>query len=108
MSWDLSIDDADEWQCCCTHEWNYTHNCNQMIRDAGFGPEWPYDLNGMTCHEVERRLRIVLRAFEADPARFRAMDPENGWGSFDTLRPVLREIATVCRAHPLATVRCWA
>jgi hypothetical protein len=83
---------------------NYTHNCNQMIRDAGL-TEWPYDVDGWKAGELGQRLDDAIKVLESDPKRFRAMDPANGWGSYDSLLPVIREVRDHCRTYPSTKVR---
>jgi hypothetical protein len=107
MSWAASlIDDRGH----CEGEWNYTHNCNNMIAAAyeahtGVGTEqtsgvlgaaigacWWDRLDGATGQDGRRYLADIISGLEADPARYRAMNPENGWGSYDTLLERLQEM----------------
>jgi len=108
MSWDLSLEViVDEVHCGIAGEYNYTHNTNPMIRVAGFN-EWPYELDGMAAGVFVWKLGVAIVALQRDPAAFRAMNPENGWGAYDTLLPVLRDIFDDYRRFPSATVRCSA
>ena len=107
MGWDLMAVvnvDGDERT---LESWNYTHNCNPMIRGAGFS-EWPYEVDGMDGKELSRKLDAALRSLRAEPERFRAMNPSNGWGSYDSLVPVLEEVADFAATHPSVTWRMWA
>lgn len=107
MSWDATlIDDRGH----VDGDWNYTHNCNGMIAAAyhyvtdetidqcggplgpAIGPAWWDRLNGMSGGEGQDYLAAIIRGLEADPARFRCMEPENKWGSYDSLLTVLREM----------------
>ena len=54
----------------------------------------------MIADEMESALRQVLDAFNTDPRRFRAMNPDNGWGDFDSLSDVLIEMHQASRACP--------
>lgn len=90
--------------------WNYTHNTNAMIAEAVrvtigagtpqatgplgpvIGPAWWKRLDGVSGHLGAAYLASVIEGLESDPERFRAMDPPNGWGSYDTLLEVLREM----------------
>lgn len=110
MSWDATLtDDRGHTE----GDWNYTHNCNGMIEATltddevtatgqpfwaalgnttmGRGAWWDL-LNGRTGPEGAQLLDRIISGLEADPARFRAMDPPNGWGSYDTLLDVLRDM----------------
>lgn len=110
MSWDIwlttevdgrtvTIEDAGDF--------NYTHNCNRMIRHAGF-EEWPYQLDGMPAGDFCKRLDAVLVAFREDPDRYREMNPENGWGDFDSLHLLLTEVLDSFDPFPSARVGCSA
>jgi hypothetical protein len=91
VSWDAYFDGLD---------WNYTHNTTPMIyqvlEEAGVAlaerEPWYQRLNGMTGREARDYLQVIVGGLEADPARFRAMNPPNGWGSYDDLLQVLREM----------------
>jgi hypothetical protein len=109
MSWDINLYvTVDGHTVELPETWvNYTHNCNRMIRFAGL-VEWPYEVAGWQADRLGRRLREVLVDMEANPATFRAMDPDNGWGSYDSLVPVLRKVAEMCERFPSATVRMCA
>lgn len=110
MSWDASlIDDRGH----CEGDWNYTHNCNGManavlyegydeslstaeeVLGIGHGrpsSTWWRDLNGMSGPDGAAFLDRIIRGLEADPERFRAMNPENGWGDFDSFLKVLTDM----------------
>lgn len=53
---------------------------------------WWEHLDGMTGPEGAAYLDTILRGLEADPDRFRAMNPENGWGNYDDLVKLLTEM----------------
>lgn len=98
MSWDADlICDA------CGHamgDWNFTHNTNPMI-DAVLpetaatrttfwgGRSWWDLLHGMGGAAGAAFLNEIVVALEAEPDRFRAMNPPNGWGNYDALLGVL-------------------
>ena len=102
MSWDADlIDDRGHYE----GEWNYTHNCNgmanavlypdyeqQTVFDEVFRsthPSWWKVLDGKTGPEGAAFLDSIIRGLESDPERFRAMNPENGWGDYDSFVKVL-------------------
>lgn len=107
MSWDAAlIDDRGH----CEGDWNYTHNCNRMIAAAleastgdqtsqsggplgpAIGPSWWHRLKGASGADGRAYLNDIIRGLESDPQRFRAMNPPNGWGDYDSLLGVLREM----------------
>ena len=111
-------------------QWNYTHNTNRManaVVDAdvlkegarrwwlkrdrqdvidryeasgeNYGSWWDV-LDGMSGPVGARFLDGIIRALEADPDRFRAMNPENGWGDFDSFVKVLTEMRNAVPEWP--------
>lgn len=127
MSWDAWLfDDRGHSE----GEWNYTHNTSRMIyavlEDAGIelaaetrpcvwfdedgighdAPEghgtiaWYDHLNGMEGPQGAAFLHTIIRGLEADPARFRAMNPDNGWGDYDGLLKVLTDMRNAVPEWP--------
>lgn len=101
MSWDAClIDDRGHVE----GDWNYTHNCNVMANAAmdaagierlvvdGRPVSWWRHIAGMTGPDGASVLHAIIGQFDADPDWFRAMNPENGWGDFDSFRAVLVEM----------------
>lgn len=115
MSWDAYFDGG---------AWNYTHNTNRMIAAAYeaatgetteqcggslgaiIGPAWWNRLNGMTGRDGAAYLGQIISGLESDPDRFRAMNPANGWGDYDRLLDVLREMKRTGEAA-CCDVRRW-
>jgi hypothetical protein len=103
VSWDADLSCA---ACGCDggNAWNYTSNTNPMVNailaDAGYdGPSaWWTHLNGMTGEESRPFLDLIIQGLEADPDRFRAMNPPNGWGSYDNLLATLHEMRAAAGA----------
>lgn len=113
MSWDADLWSGTEVCRCqsdmCPHkllkEWNYTHNCNGManaVLDADyeqvpvftevFGKgrtSWWKRLDGLAGPDGAALLDHIIKGLEAEPDRFRAMNPENGWGDYDSFVKVL-------------------
>lgn len=114
MSWDLDIGD---W------EGNYTHNTNHMIRSASV-PEWVVedvsvaeevlfrkpvgglcwgDFDGKPGKHVSVFCAEILTELEANPEKYIAMNPPNGWGSYDTLIDFIRGVKAACDRFPTET-----
>lgn len=99
-------------------DWNYTHNCNEMIYDALgverdqvkkhflVGYTWWDLLDGKGGEEGAELLTGIIEALEAEPEKYRAMNPENGWGSYDSLIEVLTEMRDTGRKWPSAKWSC--
>lgn len=85
---------------------NYTHNCGLMAKEAGvYDVVWRPEENGVTCAaDLIAPLRQGIAAMEDDPKRFIALNPSNGWGSYETFLPWLREYLQACVKFPKAAV----
>ena len=55
------------------------------------GSWWTY-LDGMEGPQGAALLDRIVRGLEGDPGRFRVMNPENGWGDYDSFLAVLRDM----------------
>ncbi len=117
MSWDVDLTDDrghnEGW-------WNYTHNCNGMIAEALFdlgcvnahavpddhpiwkaiGAPWWHRLDGCDGPTGAAFLHELVTQLERDPDKYRAMNPENGWGDYDTLVKVLTEMRNAVPEWP--------
>lgn len=83
-------------------DWNYTSNVSGMWREAGA------DLaafDGRPVWECLPLLKLALTNLRSDPAKYRAMDPVDGWGSYDGVMPFLERLHEAMLAAPKATVR---
>jgi hypothetical protein len=107
VSWDAYLTD-DRGH--CEGSWNYTHNTNGMIAAAyeavtgesteqcdgplgpAIGAAWWHRLDGAFGNTGADYLGKIIEGLEADPGRYREMNPPNGWGSYDSLLEVLREM----------------
>jgi len=98
---DLTVDTGGPEPACVGRGWNYTSNCARMWRLAGADLA---EFHGKPAADCLPILVAAIRRMEDDPAPFRALDPANGWGSYDSLLPALRDLADQFRAHPKATV----
>jgi hypothetical protein len=66
---------------------------------------WRPDEIGITkASELIIPLAHGLHRLVTDKARFVAMNPENGWGSYDSLVAFIREYILACLEYPDATV----
>lgn len=77
---------------------NYTYNTGPMFEEAvgvSLG-----SLSGKRAGEAAEVLWRAVHIMDREPSRFRAMNPENGWGDADGWREFLRRIAEACDAAP--------
>jgi len=81
MAWDIGIHlNGIRFE---NASWNYTHNCNKMMKIAGY--DWIYNLDGQKVADTIPKFQEMLKNLKSDPEKFRAMNPSNGWGSYDSL-----------------------
>lgn len=84
--------------------WNYTSNCSRMWREAGADLA---EFDGKQAGECAEVLRAGLVALLGEPDKYRAMDPSNGWGSYDSMLKALLALLASFERAPKATVRVW-
>lgn len=88
---------------------NITHNLTVMARAAGlYAALWcPEDLKISRAVELVPLLEQGLAALKSDPERFRALNPENGWGTYEGLVEFVEGYLAACRENPDAEIRVW-
>jgi hypothetical protein len=101
----LVIDTGGKEPAMLTDGIQVTYNLGLMLRAAGF-PDWEA-LRGAPASEVGGMLRSVADRLRADPERFKAMNPPNGWGSYEVAIGFLDRFAGACAEHPRAFVEAW-
>lgn len=104
MSWDAELVNAGTGD--TIGEWNFTHNTNVManlvlhpdtdtsrtVAQEVFAPQntsWWRLLDGTDGPEGAKLLDRIIDGLRADPARFRQLNPTNGWGDYDSFLTVL-------------------
>lgn len=98
-------DSSSDW---VVFDSNYTHNCSKMAVEAGvyeyvWRPEECSDVK--TAGDLVTPLRRAIQVMEDDPSRFKSLNPSNGWGSYETFLPWLREYLQACLKYPKAKIR---
>lgn len=61
-------------------------------------------LSGMLCRDALPILNEGVAYLQDHPAEMRAMEPDNGWGSYEGALQYLRKIRDACTEHPLGRV----
>ena len=66
---------------------NITHNLNVMAKEAGIYQHlWrPEELSITKAGQLVEPLTRGLQLLKRDPARFKALNPANGWGDYHGL-----------------------
>lgn len=85
---------------------NITHNLNRMASEAGiYEYLWRPDEIGVTkAEQLIEPLRDGLALLKSEPDRFKAFNPENGWGSYDGLVGFVKQYLAACQENPEAEV----
>lgn len=83
-------------------DWHYTSNCSGMWCEAGADLA---SFEGRTAQECSVLLADAITLMRSEPAKFIKMNPENGWGSYETLLPCLETLLRSFRVAPKAIVR---
>lgn len=86
---------------------NYTYNASSMWYAATPGAQKMVYIDGMTGAESAPVLKAAIKTLEADPDRFIAMQPPNGWGSYATFVPWLKSVLTAAEQNPTAVWSAW-
>lgn len=85
---------------------NITHNLGQMAAKSGcYEALWRPDGFGFErAAEIVPVLQEALARLEAEPERFKAFNPANGWGTYDGFVQFVRAYLAACREWPEAKV----
>ena len=88
------------------HSGNITHNLAPMAEEAGIYEHlWrPEEIGITTAQQLIEPLSKGLALLKSDPERFRALTPENCWGSYDGLVAFVERYLTACAINPDAKV----
>lgn len=85
---------------------NITHNLNTMAEEAGIYQHlWRPEEIGITkARQLIEPLTIGLALMKRDPERFIALNPPNGWGSYEDFVPWIWRYIDACCEYPDAEV----
>jgi hypothetical protein len=89
------------------YEANVTHNLAQMAEAAGIYKHlWrPEEIGVTKASQLIEPLRVGLELLKADPDRFEAYNPSNGWGSYKNFVPWVESYLRACEANRDAEIR---
>ena len=108
MSWDIGFE-LNNYR-FEDKSWNYTHNCNDMMRAAGY--DWIYNLDGLKVKDTIQQFEHMLENLKSDPERYIAMNPANGWGDYASLvalwEEIIPEAQKIAEAIPEVTWWEWS
>ncbi len=103
MSLDVYLSEMRE---TTIYEMNITHNLVKMADDAGiYKYLWRPEEIGITkAEQLINPLREGLSMLLSDPERFKKFNPENKWGSYESLVDFVRKYISACEENPNASV----
>jgi len=86
---------------------NITHNLGEMAGAAGIYKHlWrPEEIGIAKAVDLVDPLTEGLERLRADPAKYRALNPPNGWGDYDGLVAFVDAYLLACKQYPTANVR---
>jgi len=102
MSYDVWI------ECSHCHQeleecFNYTYNISSMLHDVGIKLN---ELDSIPAKCIESNyLTPGILLLEANPEKYRAMNPKNGFGNYDSLLTWLKNIRDQCLKYPDSNFR---
>lgn len=107
MSYDfsMSIDAGGTGLIPLSYDENYTSNVGCMFRDAFSNEEGVCQLNGLTGKECHPILKKGILAMVNDQAKYKAMNPDNGWGDYEGALELLVRLNGWCLSAPNAIMR---
>lgn len=85
---------------------NITHNLSKMADAAGiYYALWrPDEIGITTAAQLIEPLADGLALLKREPERFKALNPENGWGTYEGLVSMVEEYLCACMKDPDAKV----
>ncbi|MGV3723628.1 MAG: hypothetical protein ACO1SX_22250 [Actinomycetota bacterium] len=91
----------------CVYSANITHNLNRMADAAGvYRHLWrPEEVGATHARDLIDPLAAGVNLLHAEPERFRALNPDNGWGNYEGLVEFAEEYLAACREYPDAELR---
>lgn len=82
---------------------NYTHNVGNMWREANVYDAL-YNSDGKKALDIIPVLEKGIKHMQENPKEYEAMNPENGWGSYETALPWLIDFCYSCKEYPDAII----
>ena len=88
-------------------EANVTHNLGALAEAAGIYKHlWmPEELGITKAGDLIQPLHEAIIKMRADPEKFIALNPSNGWGTYEGFLPWCVRYLEACQAFPDAEVR---
>jgi hypothetical protein len=101
MSLDFSLEKTQPTE---VYSGNMTHNVSPMWDLAGIYDDL-YNSDGKKADDIVINLWNGYNKMVKNPKKFQKLNPENGWGSYETALTYLKEIIDACGEYPEAIIR---
>ena len=87
---------------------NITHNLTTMAAEVSerfYQAMWrPEELEAKQAMDIIEPLAAGIQTLEANPAKYKKLNPENGWGTYDQLLTFAKNYEAACREWPLTKI----
>jgi hypothetical protein len=84
---------------------NITYNLTPMLVEAGFPGHRA--MTDAPCTEAGGVFARTARRLRDDPERFKALNPPNGWGTYEGAIEFCDRLADACSRHPKGRLDTW-
>ena len=85
---------------------NYTHNVTPMWSKAGVYDAL-YNSSGKKAKEILPELVNGILGMRNNPDEYKKLNPDNGWGDYDSALKFLRNFAKSCNEYPETIIGIW-
>ena len=68
--------------------------------NLAFGGYWVDIINGEVAREVHLKIDKAVKEMEESPNKYKALEPKNGWGSYEGALKYLKKLNSECWEHP--------
>jgi len=99
-----SLEDDYEESRLASH--NVTHNLNKMANAVGlYQVLWsPEEVGITTASQMITPLEKAIKELVANPDKYKAYNPPNGWGNYDIFVSFCRSVLSTCEENPDAII----
>ncbi|MDR2627481.1 MAG: hypothetical protein LBC40_05565 [Dysgonamonadaceae bacterium] len=96
----------DDYEDATLSAFNITHNLNKMAEAVGlYEVLWRPEEIGITiASQMIDPLEKGLKELEANPDKYKAYNPPNGWGNYEGFVSFCNSVLQKCREYPDAVI----
>ncbi len=96
----------DEYESAKLFSADITHNLNEMAQAVGLHDIlWnPEKISITVASQVILPLEKGIKELEANPDKYKAYNPPNGWGSYEDFVSFCKSVLQKCREYPDAVI----